>query len=85
MDWEKIITKERPDSITWERISSVLIQDHKTNIEKGIVLPTIKAKSEARMEKMFVALYEGKAVGTGTVALIEKDFGCGQGRYAYCF
>lgn len=92
MDWEKIIIKERPDSVTWEEISSVLTQAHKANVEKGIVLPypqlppeAIKAKTEARGGKMFVALYEGKVVGTGAVAIIEKDFWCGQGRYAYCF
>jgi GNAT superfamily N-acetyltransferase len=92
MDREEIIVSERPDNISWEEISSVLKRAHEDNIKKGIVLPypqlppeEIKAKTEDRGGKMFVALCEGKVVATGAVAIIEKNLWCGNGRYAYCF
>lgn len=92
MDREIITVTERPQNISWAEISSVLIKAHEDNVKKGIVLPyphlppeKLKAKTEDRGGKMFVALYKGKVIATGAVAIIDKNLWCGKGMYAYCF
>ncbi|MBR3030254.1 MAG: GNAT family N-acetyltransferase [Bacteroidales bacterium] len=89
---KEITVIERPESVSWEEISSVLKQAHADNVKKGIVLPypalpplDIYAKTEGRGGKMVVALYKGKVVGTGAVAVINKKLWCGQGKYLYSF
>ena len=92
MDKEKITVIERPKTISWEEISSVLKRAHEENVHKGIVLPyphlppeVLKKKTEGLGGRIFVALYDGHVVATGAVAIIEKSFWCGKGKYAYCF
>ena len=92
MDRKEIVVLERTGNVSWEEISSVLKQAHAENVKNGIVLPypalppeELYAKTEGRGGKMIVALCEGKVVGTGAVAIIEKEFWCGKGKYAYCF
>ena len=89
---KEIVVLERPESVSWEEIRAVLQEAHSENVKKGIVLlyPSLSAeelyaKTEGRGGKMLVALCEGKVVGTGAVAIIEKEFWCGNGKYAYCF
>lgn len=89
---EEIVVLERPEEITWEEISTVLKNAHSDNVSKGIILPypalppkELCKKTEGRGGKMIVALHKGKVVGTGAVAVIEKDLWCGKGKYAYCF
>lgn len=92
MDRKEIRVLERPDSISWEEISSVLRQAHADNIKKGIILPypslppeELYAKTEGRGGIMLVALCNGKVVGTGAVVIINKNIWCGSGLYAYCY
>lgn len=92
MDRKAIVILERPVNVTWEEISSVLKQAHAENVKNGIVLPypalppeELYAKTEGRGGKMLVALCDGKVVGTGAVSIIDKEFWCGNGKYAYCF
>lgn len=92
MDPEEIVFLERPEGISWEEISAVLKKAHAENVKNGIVLPyatlpasELYAKTEGRGGKMLVALHRGKVVGTGAVAIIEKNLWCGKGKYAYCF
>lgn len=91
MDKEIIVT-ERPETVSWEAISSVLRTAHMENVKNGIVLPyphlspdELREKVEGRGGKMFVALCAGKLIATGAVAIIEKNLWCGTGKYAYCF
>ena len=92
MDRNEIVVLEKPENVSWDEISSVLKQAHAENVKNGIVLPypalppeELYAKTEGRGGKLFVAMHNGKVVGTGAVAIIEKQFWCGKGKYAYCF
>ena len=92
MDKKEVTVLVRPESISWEEISTVLKRAHSENVRSGIILPypqlppeEIYAKTEGRGGVMFVALSEGIVVGTGAVAIIEKNLWCGRGKYAYCY
>ena len=83
----------KPDTITWEDISQVLRRAHQKNIEEGITMHNpflppdkIKEKIDKMGGVMFVALQEGKLVGTGAVAIREKKWWCSKGQIGYiCF
>ena len=83
----------KPDTITWDDISQVLRLAHQKNIEEGITMHNpflppdkIKEKIDKMGGVMFVALLEGKLVGTGAVAIREKKWWCSKGQIGYvCF
>ncbi len=92
MDQKEIVIVERPAYVSWEKISAVLKEAHAENVKNGIVLPypflppeDLYAKTEGRGGKMIIAMYNEEIVGTGAVAIIEKNLWCGKGKYAYCF
>ena len=92
MDRDEIVIIERPDSVSWEQISSVLKKAHEENVRNGIVLPypqlppkEIKEKIEGQGGILFVALCGEQLVATGAVKIIKKNLWCGKGDYAYCF
>lgn len=92
MAGKEIMVLERPETVSWEEISFVLKQAHAENVKNGILLPysalppdKLFAKTEGRGGKMLVALDDGKVIGTGAVAIIDKCLWCGKGKYAYCF
>lgn len=83
---------ERPESVSWEQVSSVLKKAHEDNVRNGIVLPypqlpptEIKEKVEGQGGVLFVALCGEQLVATGAVKIIKKNLWCGSGDYAYCF
>ncbi len=89
---KEIEVTKRPSTVSWEEISVVLRKAHEDNVSKGIFLPypqlpprELENKTEGRGGVMFVALHNGKVIGTGAVAIIEKSLWCGGGKYAYCF
>ena len=86
---DKIIIQEKPDWVSWDTIHDVLWTAHASNREKGIymsypALPgdQIREMLEGR-GKMFVALYEGKVIGTAAIIKKYYSFWCGKGDYAY--
>lgn len=84
---------ERPSFVSWEDISNVLKSAHAQNVKKGIIMlypqlspEQLKEKIESYGAKLFVALDGEKIVGTGAVAILNKDYlWCGKGQYAYNF
>lgn len=89
---KKIEIIPKPDSISWEDISTVLKQAHKKHVEDGVNMPFAQLPPEEIMQKidgrgvMFVALSGEQLVGTGAVLILEKKMWCGEGKYAYsCF
>ena len=93
MDKEKIRITERPESVSWEEISDVLKKAHAENVRRGILMSYPQLPSEKLKEKVesfggrvYVALDGDKVVGTGAVAIMDKNYlWCGKGLYAYCF
>ena len=87
---KEIIICEKPDSVSWEQISKVLVNAHKPNLEKGIFMrypflppEEIRARIEGR-GVMLVAMDGDKPVGTGAVLFLDKNFWYGSGKFAYC-
>lgn len=91
MDKIEIVYKEKPESISWEQISDVLVRSHEANRRRGIVLPyphlppaEMQKKVERKNGKLFVAMDGDRVVGTAAVLFIKKRLWCGSGSYAYC-
>ena len=90
MEEELIVIREKPESVTWEQISEVLIQSHANNRENGVYMPyphlpaeDIRKKIEGR-GIMLVAMDAEKLVGTAAMIFLNKKLWCGSGKYAYC-
>ena len=90
---QDLLVIQKPDTVSWDDISQVLRRAHQKNVEAGVYMPypflppnEIKEKIDKKGGVMFVALMEGKPVGTGAVIFIKKNIWCHQGTIAYfCF
>lgn len=92
MDKEIIEIIDGTDVVDWAEVSRVLRSAHSSNVAKGIVLPNPHLPPEQLREKVFglrgrifVAKVGDRIVGTGAIALVDKDLWCGKGEYAYSF
>lgn len=89
----EITVIERPSIVSWEEVSNVLKAAHAKNVIDGIIMTypqlpqeQLKEKIEGFGAKLFVAMHGNKVVGTGAVAILNKDYlWCGKGLYAYTF
>lgn len=87
---ESIVICEKPDSLSWEQISDVLVFSHAENRKKGVFLPyphlppdEIRKKIEGK-GVMLVAMKGVELVGTSAIVFIKRRIWCGSGKYAYC-
>ncbi len=75
----KIQIEEKDDSISYEIIHQVLEKAHQKHKENGFVLKTSKLSGEELKKrigengKCFVALHDGKVVGTLSVRLVKRN------------
>lgn len=87
---EIIKVLEKPDWITWDEIHDVLWRAHEANRERGINLPHAAFSGQEIKDyltpegKMFVALCNGKVIGTAAYIERRAKFWFGEGIYAYC-
>ena len=84
-----IIIQEKPEFVSWEEIHNVLASAHADNIRRGIrnALPARPGEElrnfiEGR-GKLFVAITDGKVIGTGAIIKVRRAFWCGKQEYAY--
>ncbi len=71
---KKIVISERPDSVSWEDIRQALVEAHKKNLERGLIVRSTTLSAEQLREqvadgKCFVALDGGKVVGIAAVRI----------------
>ena len=85
-----VVICEKPDSVSWEQISEVLVESHAENRQNGVYMPyphlppdEIRKKIEGR-GIMLVAMMDEKLVGTAAMVFLNKKLWCGSGKYAYC-
>lgn len=91
---QEVIVIEKPDYVSWNDIQKCVWEAHEVNRSKGIIMGNSKLLGEeikrciGEKGKMFVALVEGKVVGTGAVIKKKVSLWCGKkdDEYAYmCF
>ena len=83
---------EKPDWVSWDDIHDVLWKAHAKNREKGIIMPNPgfpgdiirKMVVEDHHGQMYVALVDGKLVGTAAIYIRETNQWYWRGKCAYC-
>ena len=94
MKEEEIVVIEKPDYVSWDDIQKCVWEAHAINRSQEIIMGNSKLSGEEIKNfigdrgKMFVALVEGKIVGTGAVIRKRASLWCGKEdeEYAYiCF
>ena len=82
----------KPDWVSWDTIHDVIWKAHEVNRNKGIVMRYPSLTGEEIRERiegqgtMFVAICDGKVVGTAALKTKKVCLWCGGGEYAYlCF
>ena len=92
MDRKEVIVTERPETVSWDEISSVLKRAHEKNVRRGIImayphLPSdaLRDMVERRNGKMFVALCDGKVVATAAARIRRVKFWFGWRSCVYIF
>lgn len=83
---------EKPEWVTWDEIHRVLWVAHSRNRENGINMIFPSLPGDEIREKieghgiMFVAIADGKVVGTAAIIVRNLHLWCGMGEFAYfCF
>ena len=80
----------KPDWVSWEEIHDVLWKSHAQNREDGIAMGHQNLTGEGIRDllgdygTMFVAIIDGRVVGTAAVIIKETNFWFGKDNYAYC-
>lgn len=69
---------EKPDWLSWDAVAECLHEAHQSNVKKNFVMPELEMSSEDLQKRIgnghcFVALEDGKVLGTSTV--IYKKLG----------
>lgn len=91
---QEIVVVEKPDDVSWDDIQKCVCEAHAINHSKGIIMGNSKLSGEEIKQyignkgKMFVALVDGRIVGTGAVIRKRASLWCGKKdeEYAYfCF
>ncbi len=81
---------EKPDWVSWETIHDVLWEAHAENRKNGVFMryPSLSGEEIKRRiddnGKMFVAIEDGKVIGSAALVYKTKTLWCGKGIYGYC-
>lgn len=81
---------EKPDWVSWDAIHEVIWQAHDNNRKRGISLKHAAYSGEEIKDylspdgKMFVALCDGKLIGTAAYKKKTASFWFGESVFAYC-
>lgn len=81
---------EKPDYVTWEDIRQTLVDAHKNNIERGLVVRSTTLTSDQLRDKVadgkcYVALDGNKVVGVAAVKIMNCNKWFCQGQVAHFF
>lgn len=80
---------DRPDSISWDQIHELLNTAHSRNLSDGIVMRTALISGDELAERVgkdgycFVALEDGRLVGTISLKFLQRDHWYHKGTIAY--
>lgn len=94
VDNAEIIIEEKPDFVSWDDVHDCLWKAHEKNREKGMFMRYPSMPGEEIKQKVgenghfYVALHNGKVVGTAALLVKEATLWCGKPKekYAYfCF
>lgn len=87
----QVIVVEKASEISWDAIHEILLAAHNDKNKDGGAQATAFLTGEELKEKVgdgkcFVALMDGKMVGTGSVSIRERNYWYSRGKIAYyCF
>lgn len=88
---QQVIVVEKPLEFSWDAIHEILFAAHSDKNKDGGAQITAYLTGKELKEKVgdgkcFVALMDGKLVGTGSVSIRERNYWYSQGKIAYyCF